>query len=156
MTIEDDIAFLETRPALTLLGRDALRILAIGAESRYVHEGMCCSARARRPTAPIVVQEGSFDLAAEGNRAIGAESTVGPRHADRRAGAAHRDQAAGDRDRARAVQRGAHPAPAVPQDARRLSATRRKLRDLIASRNARSVDDMHAVRDVLEEHNKQT
>ena len=35
MTIEDDIAFLERIPSLRLLGRDALRILAIGAESRY-------------------------------------------------------------------------------------------------------------------------
>ncbi len=39
MTIEDDIAFLERVPTLGLLGRDALRILAIGAESRYVHSG---------------------------------------------------------------------------------------------------------------------
>ena len=41
MTIEDDIAFLERVPALAILGRDALRILAIGSESRYVHEGVC-------------------------------------------------------------------------------------------------------------------
>ena len=40
MTIEDDIAFLERVPSLRLLGRDALRILAIGAESRTIHEGM--------------------------------------------------------------------------------------------------------------------
>ena len=39
MTIEDDIAFLERVPALSILGRDALRIIAIGSESRYVHEG---------------------------------------------------------------------------------------------------------------------
>ena len=37
MTIEDDIAFLERVPALAILGRDALRILAIGTENRYVH-----------------------------------------------------------------------------------------------------------------------
>ena len=35
MSIEDDIAFLERVPTLRLLGRTALRILAIGAESRY-------------------------------------------------------------------------------------------------------------------------
>ena len=39
MTIEDDIAFLERVPSFAILGRDALRILAIGAESRYVHGG---------------------------------------------------------------------------------------------------------------------
>jgi hypothetical protein len=40
MTIEDDISFLQRVPALSLLGRDALRILAIGSEARYIHEGM--------------------------------------------------------------------------------------------------------------------
>jgi len=39
MTIEDDIAFFERVPTLNMLGRPALRILAIGAESRYVHQG---------------------------------------------------------------------------------------------------------------------
>ena len=39
MTIEDDIAFFERVPTLSLLGRAALRILAIGAESRFVHGG---------------------------------------------------------------------------------------------------------------------
>jgi hypothetical protein len=37
--IEDDIAFIERVPTLRMLGRTALRILAIGAESRYVHKG---------------------------------------------------------------------------------------------------------------------
>ena len=40
MTIEDDIAFLGRIPALAILGPDALRILAIGSENRYVHEGV--------------------------------------------------------------------------------------------------------------------
>jgi hypothetical protein len=35
MTIEDDISFFERVPTLNQLGRQALRILAIGAESRY-------------------------------------------------------------------------------------------------------------------------
>ena len=37
MAIDDDISFYERVPTLGLLGRQALRILAIGAESRYVH-----------------------------------------------------------------------------------------------------------------------
>jgi CRP-like cAMP-binding protein len=39
MTIEDDIAFFERVPTLGLLGRDALRILAIGAEPLVVGRG---------------------------------------------------------------------------------------------------------------------
>ena len=39
MTIEDDISFFERVPTLSLLGRQALRILAIGAETRYIHGG---------------------------------------------------------------------------------------------------------------------
>ena len=39
MTVEDDISLLERMPTLSLLGRQALRILAIGAETRYIHSG---------------------------------------------------------------------------------------------------------------------
>jgi len=39
MSIEDDIAFFQQVPTLGNLDRDALRILAIGAESLYVHSG---------------------------------------------------------------------------------------------------------------------
>ena len=65
MTIEDDIAFLERIPALRLLGHDALRILAIGAESRYVHEGIALFGEGEDADGAYVVQEGSFDLVAE-------------------------------------------------------------------------------------------
>jgi CRP-like cAMP-binding protein len=69
MTIEDDIAFLERVPALTVLGRDALRIIAIGAENRYVHEGNTLFAAGEDADSAYVVQEGSFDLTAEKNDA---------------------------------------------------------------------------------------
>ena len=69
MTIEDDIAFLERVPALTVLGRDALRIIAIGAENRYVHEGNTLFAEDEDADSAFVVQEGSFDLMAEKNGA---------------------------------------------------------------------------------------
>jgi CRP-like cAMP-binding protein len=65
MTIEDDIAFLERIPSLRLLGRDALRILAIGAESRYIHEGISLFGEGEDADCAYVVQEGSFDLVAE-------------------------------------------------------------------------------------------
>jgi CRP-like cAMP-binding protein len=67
MTIEDDIAFLERIPSLRLLGRDALRILAIGAESRYIHEGISLFGEGEDADSAYVVQEGSFDLVSEKN-----------------------------------------------------------------------------------------
>jgi CRP-like cAMP-binding protein len=63
MTIEDDIAFFERVPTLGLLGHDALRILAIGAESRYVHGGEVLFAVGDAADAGFVIQEGSFSLA---------------------------------------------------------------------------------------------
>ena len=69
MTIEDDIVFLERVPALAVLGRDALRIIAIGAENRYVHEGTTLFAEGEDADAAYVVQEGSFDLMADKNGA---------------------------------------------------------------------------------------
>jgi CRP-like cAMP-binding protein len=62
MTIEDDIAFFERVPTLGLLGRDALRILAIGAESRYVHGGEVLFGVGDNADAGFVIQEGSFSL----------------------------------------------------------------------------------------------
>ena len=66
MSIEDDIAFLERVPTLAVLGREALRILAIGAENRYVHDGVALFKEGEPADAAYVVQEGSFDLAAPG------------------------------------------------------------------------------------------
>ena len=66
MTIEDDIAFFERVPTLGLLGRDALRILAIGAESRYVHGGEVLFGAGDEADAGFVIQEGSFSLSVGG------------------------------------------------------------------------------------------
>jgi CRP-like cAMP-binding protein len=62
MTIEDDIAFLERVPTLRLLGRGALRILAIGAESRYVQSGQVLFSVGEDADCGYVVQQGSFSL----------------------------------------------------------------------------------------------
>src|SRR5215813_5539139 len=62
MTIEDDIAFLERVPSFAILGREALRIIAIGAESRYVHGGEVLFSVGDPADAGYVVQEGSFAL----------------------------------------------------------------------------------------------
>ena len=66
MSIEDDIAFLERVPTLAVLGREALRILAIGAENRYVHDGVALFKEGETADAAYVVQEGSFELAMPG------------------------------------------------------------------------------------------
>lgn len=62
MTIDDDIAFLERVPVLNLLGPHALRILAIGAEGRYVHPGEVLFHAGEPADGGYVVQEGSFTL----------------------------------------------------------------------------------------------
>ncbi len=64
MSIEDDIAFLESVPVLALLGREALRVLAIGAESRYVHSGSTLFAEGDAGDAAYVIQDGSFSASA--------------------------------------------------------------------------------------------
>jgi CRP-like cAMP-binding protein len=76
MTIEDDIVFLEKVPTFGVLGRAALRILAIGAESRYVHEGEVLFHAGEAADAGYVVQEGSFSL--KGDKAGEANTVLGP------------------------------------------------------------------------------
>ena len=63
MTIEDDIAFFQRVPTLSALERDALRILAIGAESLYVHSGAVLFHAGEAADGAFVLQEGSFSLA---------------------------------------------------------------------------------------------
>jgi CRP-like cAMP-binding protein len=76
MTIDDDIAFLERVPTLALLGPQALRILAIGAESRYVHNGEVLFHAGENADGGYVVQEGSFTLRTDSGNANPPEVTV--------------------------------------------------------------------------------
>jgi CRP-like cAMP-binding protein len=62
MTIDDDVTFFERVPTLGPLGRGALRILAIGADSRYVHSGEVLFEAGDVADGAFVVQEGSFAL----------------------------------------------------------------------------------------------
>lgn len=78
MSIEDDIAFLERVPTLSLLGREALRILAIGAESRYVNDGDVLFREGDVVDAGYVVQEGSFVLVSRDSRIHAKPITIGP------------------------------------------------------------------------------
>src|SRR5215204_2707022 len=59
-----------------MLGRTALRILAIGAESRYVHEGEVLFTAGDATDCGYVIQEGSFRL--EGGMKSVGEVTAGP------------------------------------------------------------------------------
>ena len=76
MGIEDDILFIERVPTLRALGRDALRILAIGAESRYVHKGEVLFMAGEVADSGYVVQEGSFLL--EGRSKAVGDIIAGP------------------------------------------------------------------------------
>ena len=75
MTIEDDISFFERVPTFTPLGRAALRIIAIGADSRYVHSGDILFSAGEPADAGFVIQEGSFSLATRQDRE---PTVVGP------------------------------------------------------------------------------
>ncbi len=66
MSIESDIAILERVPSLRLLGRDALRVLAIGAETRYVDDGEVLFYAGDKADSGYLVQEGSFQLKLDG------------------------------------------------------------------------------------------
>ncbi|HET9247332.1 MAG TPA: Crp/Fnr family transcriptional regulator [Xanthobacteraceae bacterium] len=75
MAIDDDIAFLERVPTLGLLGRAALRILAIGAETRHVHGGEVLFNAGDEAEGGFVVQAGRFQLSSSED---GKDLTVGP------------------------------------------------------------------------------
>ncbi|HVV80785.1 MAG TPA: Crp/Fnr family transcriptional regulator [Pseudolabrys sp.] len=62
MPLEDDIAFLESVPTLALLGRPALRILAIGTETKKVPSGAVLFYAGDLADCGYVVQDGTFML----------------------------------------------------------------------------------------------
>jgi len=76
LSIEDDIIFIERVPTLRMLGRDALRIIAIGAESRFLHKGDVLFTAEEPADCGYVVQEGSFRL--ETKSKLAADVVVGP------------------------------------------------------------------------------
>ena len=62
MPLEEDIEFLENVPTLALLGRPALRILAIGTETKKIASGAVLFYAGDLADCGYVVQEGSFML----------------------------------------------------------------------------------------------
>ena len=77
MTIEDDIAFFEQVPTLAALGPQALRVLAIGAETRHLQSGSVLFYAGELADGGYIVQEGSLVLE-RGSPGEGEEYTVGP------------------------------------------------------------------------------
>jgi len=74
MSIEDDVALLERVPTLRLLGRESLRMLAIGSEARDVPRGDFLFQQGDEADSGFVVQRGSFVI----DDGAGAEMTAGP------------------------------------------------------------------------------
>ena len=76
MGLEDDIAFFERVPTLAVLGKQALRVLAIGAETRQLQSGAVLYYAGELVDGGYIVQQGSMVVEPEG--APGREYTVGP------------------------------------------------------------------------------
>src|SRR6266481_3069114 len=74
MSIDDDVALLERVPTLRLLGRESLRMLAIGSEARDVPRGDYLFAQGEDADSGFVVQRGAFRI----DDGAGAETTAGP------------------------------------------------------------------------------
>jgi len=74
MSIDDDVALLERVPTLRLLGRESLRMLAIGSEARDVPRGDFLFQLGDNADSGFVVQRGAFRI----DDGAGAEMTAGP------------------------------------------------------------------------------
>jgi CRP-like cAMP-binding protein len=154
MSIEDDIAFFERVPTLGLLGRPALRILAIGAESKYIHSGEVLFKAGDSADCGYVIQEGSFSLALPQSD-DGSATTVGP------------GTLLGEMAMITATLRSATATALEPSTVLRIPRglfmkmldgypdAARKLRDIIAARNDQSMREMIKVRATLDEQNRQ-
>jgi CRP-like cAMP-binding protein len=77
MALEDDIAFFEQVPTFAALGKQALRVLAIGAETRHLASGAVLFYAGELADAGYLVQEGSL-LLEPGTFSESREFTVGP------------------------------------------------------------------------------
>jgi CRP-like cAMP-binding protein len=152
MTIEDDIVFFERVPTLGLLGRDALRILAIGAESRYVHGGEVLFGAGEEADAGFVIQEGSFSLSL-GRGDVGEPLVVG------------RGALIGELALLTETKRPATATALEPSTVLRIPrslflkmldgypSAAEKLRDILATRSDQSTADIYAVRGILDGQN---
>jgi CRP-like cAMP-binding protein len=76
MSIEDDVALLERVPTLRLLGREALRVLAIGSEHREFARGDHLFDIGDEADCGYVVQRGAFRISLQDGSS--AETIAGP------------------------------------------------------------------------------
>jgi CRP-like cAMP-binding protein len=150
MTIEDDITFFEHVPTLNMLGADALRILAIGAENRYVHSGEVLFNVGDPADGAFVIQEGRFSLSTHATPSE-KDVTVGP--------FTLLGELALVADTTRPVTATAIEPSSVLRLPRSLFLktlesfpdAARRLRDMISARSEQSAGDIHVVRAILEE-----
>jgi CRP-like cAMP-binding protein len=77
MSIEDDIAFFETVPTLAVLGKQALHVLAIGADTRQLPSGAVLFYAGELVDGGYIVQNGSL-VVELGTASDAATYTVGP------------------------------------------------------------------------------
>ena len=77
MTLEDDIGFLEHVPTLAVLGKQALRVLAIGADTKQLASGTVLHYAGEIADGAYVVQRGSL-LIEPGTFSEGQQYTIGP------------------------------------------------------------------------------
>jgi CRP-like cAMP-binding protein len=77
MSIEDDIAFFETVPTLAVLGKQALHVLAIGADTRQLPGGAVLFYAGELVDGGYIVQNGSL-VVELGTASDAATYTVGP------------------------------------------------------------------------------
>jgi CRP-like cAMP-binding protein len=74
MSIDDDVALLERVPTLRLLGRESLRMIAIGSEQRSIYSGEYLFRQGEEADSGFVVARGAFRV----DDGAGAQTTAGP------------------------------------------------------------------------------
>jgi CRP-like cAMP-binding protein len=77
MSLEHDIAFFEQVPTFAVLGKQALRVLAIGAETKRLPSGAVLFYAGELADGGYVVQEGSL-LLEPNSPLVGEQFTAGP------------------------------------------------------------------------------
>ncbi|MGN6460091.1 MAG: cyclic nucleotide-binding domain-containing protein [Pseudolabrys sp.] len=78
MALDDDITLVKRVPTLALLGDEALRILAIGAEAQVVSNGSVLFYAGEPGNSGYVIQEGAMRLLPGTQRDGDSERTLGP------------------------------------------------------------------------------
>lgn len=77
MSLDDDIVFLEQVPTLAALGKQALRVLAIGAETKHLANGAVLHYAGEVADGAYLIQQGSL-LMDPGSFSEDRQYTVGP------------------------------------------------------------------------------